>query len=102
MSQPHIIIDDGRYYIDLNCNYEAPDAPGFLALRCPRGLTTPGGFDCLGSFDKKPDGTWQASIHTLLDEETDSDARTVAAGVSRMDAIAALWKHRESAFSRHA
>ena len=94
MTTDEIILDDGEFFIDLNCNYEASNAPGFLERRCAYNATTPGGFECVGSFDKALDGTWNASINMAYDPETDSDSRVVVDGVTRMDAITALWGAR--------
>lgn len=101
MAKDQIILDDDEYFIDLNCNYEATIAPGFLQRRCAYGLTTPAGFECVGSFDKALDGTWNASVNAPYDPETDGDSLAVAEGVSRMDAIAALWAARKSALTTH-
>jgi len=101
MKADQIILDDGRFFIDLNCNYAASDAPGFLSLRCFAGPTTPGGFECLGSFNKTTDGTtWEARVSAPYDSEIDSDSRTVITGVSRMEAISALWRERHTAERR--
>lgn len=101
MSQDQIILDDGVYYVDLNSNYEPSCAPGFLERRCSVGMTTPGGFECVGNFDKALDGTWNASINDHYDPATDGDSRMLVKGVSRMDAITALWANRTSAVSVH-
>ncbi|POR07961.1 hypothetical protein [Diaphorobacter sp. LR2014-1] len=101
MSKDQIILDDGVYFVDLNCNYETAKAPGFLQRRCSNGLTTPGGYECVGSFDKAADGTWRADVNAAYDPETDGDCRRVIEGVSRMDAIAALWAARKSDLATH-
>ena len=97
MTPDEIILDDGVFFIDLNCNYEVSSAPGFLERRCAYGPKTPGGFECIGSFDKALDGTWTADVNAPYDPVTDGDCRKVATGASRMDAIAALWRERHSA-----
>lgn len=101
MSDGKIILDDGNYYVQLNVNYEASNAPGFLHRRCGYGLTTPGGYEVLGSFQRAPDGKWSADVNAPLDEETDSDCLVLVDGVSRLDAIAALWTGRTFAYSTH-
>ena len=101
MNTDQIILDDGEYYIVLNCNYPAQNAPGFLQRRCSIGPTTPGGYECLGSFDNMPNGTWKTDVTAPYDAETDGDCRVVAIGVSRMEAINALWKARMSVLSTH-
>lgn len=100
MRSSQIILDDGVFYVELNANYEDSEAPGFLHRRCAYGPTTPGGYECLGSFQKQS-GAWSADVNAPLDEDTDSDCIVVASGVSRLDAIAALWQSRSSALSTH-
>lgn len=97
MSTDCIVLDDGTIYIDLNVNYEPSSAPGFLMRRCYFGPTTPGGCECIGSFYERSDGTWEASINAPYDPTHDSDSTVVVEGVSRMDAIAALWHDRHNA-----
>lgn len=97
-----VILDDGMFYIDLNCNYSPALAPGFLQHRCYVGVTTPGGYECVGSFDQKHDGMWEASIDIEYDHETESDARILGRFPTRLDAIAALWAARHQAHCRHA
>ena len=101
MEKDQVILDDGEFFIDLNCNYEASNAPGFLERRCPYSATTPGGFECIGSFDKAVDGTWRADVNAPYDPATDGDCRIVAQGVSRLDAIAALWRERHTAHTKN-
>lgn len=93
-----IILDDGVFYVELNCNYPKAEAPGFLQRRCGYGLTTPGGYECLGSFQKAAHGFWSADVNAPLDEDTDSDCLMLTQNVSRMDAIAALWVGRNRAY----
>jgi hypothetical protein len=95
-----VLLDDGEFYIELNVNYPADRAPGFLQRRCPVTLTTPGGFECIGSFDKHTDGMWRADVNAVYDEEKGSDVVRVADGVSRMQAIVALWRNRHQAHCR--
>lgn len=97
MSTDSIVLDDGTMYVDLNVNSAASSAPGFLMCRCYFGPTTPGGVECVGSFGKSTDGTWQARINAPYDPLLDSDCRVVASRASRMDAIAALWIARHAA-----
>ena len=101
MNADEIVLDDGEFYMELNGNYAAFEAPGFLHRRCGYGLTTPGGYECLGSFAKTVDGTWRADVAAPLDRDTDSDCTVVAERVSRMDSIAALWVNRNLAYSTH-
>lgn len=101
MAKDQTILDDGEYFIDLNCNYEASIAPGFLQRRCAYSVTTPGGFECVGVFEKSLDGSWRADVNSAYDPDTDGDCRVVIQGVSRMDAIAALWANRKTALTSH-
>lgn len=101
MAKEKIIVDDGRFYIALNANHDANSAPGFLEIRCSQSVTTPGCYDCIGSFDKAPDGKWRASIAAPRDPETDEDSRIVAKGVTRMEAIVSLWRARHAAYGAH-
>lgn len=95
-----ILLDDGEFYVELNENQDPAQAAGFLHRRCSFGPTTPGGNECLGSFQMKA-GAWSADVNAPLDEDTDSDCMVVATGVSRLDAIAALWQSRSLALSTH-
>jgi hypothetical protein len=97
-----VLLDDGEFYIELNANYPTPDAPGFLQRRCYVGVTTPGGYECVGSFDRCPStGAWLASIDALYDAATDSDARVVGIYSRRLDAVVGLWAARRLARCRH-
>ena len=49
------------------------------------------------AFEQALDGTWRADVNTPYDPATDGDCRIVIEGVSRMDAIAALWRERHAA-----
>ena len=98
MSQPdEIILVDGQYFVELNSNYPLKDAPGVLLRRSSRSDTTPGGHECIGSFDKRLDGQWNADVNAPYDAEMDSDCHVLAAGVARLDAIVALWTGRRMA-----
>ncbi|MFZ7311751.1 MULTISPECIES: hypothetical protein [Comamonas] len=102
----YVVLDDGTYFVALNTNYELQKAPGFLYKRCARTEDTPQGWECVGGFDTawKPvnDGkNWRADVDAIYDEETDSDVTIVANNTTRMEAIALLWQHRHTAFSRH-
>lgn len=101
MAKDQIILDDGEYFIDLNCNFEATIAPGFLQRRCAYSSTTPGGFECVGGFEKSFDGTWRVDVNAAYDPDTDGDCRVVIEGVTRMDAIAGLWANRKTALTSH-
>ena len=97
MSQPdEISLDDGQYFVELNSNYPLKDAPGML-LRRASGGTTPGGHECIGSFDKRLDGQWNADVTVPYDPERDAECHVLAADVDRLDAIVALWTGRRMA-----
>lgn len=96
-----IVLDDGSYYVELNVNSDPHDAPGFLQRRCAVGLHTPGGYECLGSFNPTPGGAWRADVNAPYDNTTDSDARDLGRFADRVDAILALWAARHDAFSVH-
>lgn len=94
--KPAIVLDDGRYCLVLNQNYPLDRAPGFLEVRR---AASGGGRDytCVGSFDAKPDGTWEASVNVPYDESTDSDSMLLGEFDRRLDALVRLWKDRHQA-----
>ena len=96
-----LVLDDGEFYVELNENFAVDEAPGFLQRRCYVGVTTPGGYECVGSFAQDPRGRWQASVYAPYDPVTDSDSRSLGRHNSRMDAIVALWSARRQALCRH-
>ena len=97
-----VILDDGAFYIELNCNYGTAEAAGFLQRRCYIGVTTPGGYECLGSFEMTLDGKWRASVDAPYSAATDSDSRELGVFSHRLAAITALWGARHEAYRRHA
>jgi hypothetical protein len=98
-----MLLDDGLFYVDLNCNYPPAFAPGFLQRRCYLGVTTPGGYECVGSFDRSAsDGMWEDSIDVPYNPAADSDARLIGRFPKRLGAIVALWGSRHEAHCRHA
>lgn len=100
--QSLVILDDGRYSIELHANSPRARAPGFLRRRCYVGVTTPEGYECLGSFAQEfGSGLWVAAINALYDEARDSDSRVVGRFPRRLDAIVALWGARGDAYQRH-
>ena len=97
-----VILDDGRYYIELNVNHPRASAPGFLQRRCYVGVTTPDGYECLGSFEQDSrSGLWLASISRPYDEAIDSDCENLGRFPRRLDAVVALWGARHRAYYRH-
>lgn len=101
MQRDMIVLDDGDFYIELNGNYDAVSAPGFLQRRCARGLTTPGGYECVGSFQRATNGRWRADVNAPFDEETEGDCLVLGEFGERMHAIAALWQRRHAALCIH-
>lgn len=91
-----VLLDDGEFYIELNVNMPAREAPGFLQRRRTRAHTLSPGDECVGSFDRTAEG-WEASINAPYDEATDSDAKCLGAWTDRMHAIVALWLARRDA-----
>ena len=89
-----IVLDDGEYFVHLANHQPRDTAVGFLERRCPLSDATPGGAECLGAFTSSADCTWQARIATAGNAPTDPGFRVVATGVSRLDAIVALWRSR--------
>lgn len=90
-------IDDGRYFIEWNKNYERDRGNGFLLVRCHFGLTAPQGFTPAGGYEQLPNGFWLADVNAPYDEDLDSDVRRLGEYATRNEAIAALWEARETA-----
>lgn len=96
-----IILDDGDYYIELDSNCSLAAGPGYLQRRCYEGVTTPGGYECVGSFDKTPSNTWTANINANDCEKTGLDTKRLGEYKNRLDAVMALWKGRHKALCKH-
>ena len=56
------ILDDGKFFMDLNLNFEVSSAPGFLMRRLDFGPKIRSGFEAIGSFEKATSGAWQRSM----------------------------------------
>lgn len=82
----------------LTATTRMPTRPVFLQKRCAPGVTRPGGFVAIGSFDAAPNGQWQARIAIPFDVATDSDAKVLGVFDSRLSAIAYLWRGRHEAY----
>lgn len=93
----NVLLDDGEFYVEHNAGYPLERGNGFLLRRCKVTLTTPGGYECVGGYNQKPDGQWCADVHVLFDEASDSDCCRVGVYGDRLDAIAALWLARHTA-----
>jgi len=93
-----LILDDGEFYVVLNPNHAPDVAAGYLERRCFVTPSTPGGFECIGSFTMQPGGLWEAKISKVYEAADDSDCTVVTHSVDRRDAIVALWKARYEAF----
>ena len=76
-------------------------APGFLQRRCYVGVTTPGGYECIGGFERDARDLWHAKIDMPYNDIRDSDSLEVGAFSERLDAIVALWGMRHKAHCRH-
>ena len=100
VAQRASILDDGEFYVELE-SLEVADAPGFLQRRCRVGEKTPGGYECVGSFDCDSQGRWQALVVAPCDPITGSDYRLLGQHLSRLDAIATLWGARSQALCRY-
>lgn len=96
-SEGKIILDDGEYLVEVNVNCRQYAAPSFLQRRCAHSLHTPGGWECVRSFQLRPDQCWSAEVTTL---PVDDDINCTELG--RFDAILALWQRRREAYCRHA
>ena len=96
-----IVLDDGEYFVHLANHQPRDTSVGFLERRCPVSAATPGGAECLGAFTCGADCTWQARIATAGNAPADPGFRVVAIGVSRLDAIVALWQSRHEAEAQH-
>jgi hypothetical protein len=110
-----VVLDDGQFFVELNAQiradidaFDATNVPGvpcaqggFLLRRCYVSVTSPGGYECIGSFACCDDGRWEASVDAAFDPATGTDSRRVARGASRLDAIAAVWAARHEARCRH-
>jgi hypothetical protein len=97
MTLATILLDDGEFYVELNANFEPARAPGFLHRRCRTSLTTPGGYECVGSFDMAKSGRWTADLNAPFDDATCSDVLRLGEFGERLNAIAALWRRRGEA-----
>ncbi len=96
-----LVLDDGQYFVELDGNYAACIAPGFLHRRCYVGVTTPGGYECIGAFGQNPRGVWHAIIDMPYNDLRDSTSLAVGGFDERLDAIVALWGIRHKAHCRH-
>ncbi len=96
-----LVLDDGQFFVELDGNYSPCVAPGYLRRRCYVGVTTPGGYECIGGFDRDARGLWQATIDMPYNDVRDTDSLEVGGFEKRLDAIVALWGIRHKAHCRH-
>lgn len=97
-----VVLDDGSFYVELYADDQTAEAAGFLQRRCYVGVTTPGGYECIGSFERDVvRGGWRALVDQAYEPSSDSDCRQVGRFAQRLDAIVALWGARHSALCRH-
>lgn len=101
MDKHLLLLDDGEFYIERNSNGEATKANGFLHRRCPTSPSTPGGYECIGGYERGTTGEWRASINAAYDQASDSDCRELGRFATNLDAITVLWKARRDAYCQH-
>ncbi len=92
-----IILDDGAFFVDLNCEHAEPVAPGFLMVRVPTPPGAPACYECLGGFQEAADGTWGAFVYVDANSATQASQVDLARGTSRIAAICDLWRQRHLA-----
>jgi hypothetical protein len=95
-----LLLDDGNYYIERNCNGDPLTTNGFLHRRYVFGTTKPAVYECLGSYERTPSGEWTARINAAYDPTSDCDACELGSFKRNVEAIAALWKARYKAHTR--
>jgi hypothetical protein len=95
-----VVLDDGVFSIVTAAHADPSSSIGFLYRRCYRGVTTPDGVECVGSYTWDRGG-WQARIDAPYDSMTDEDMRTVCWYEDRVAAIVCLWGFRHMALCRH-
>lgn len=91
-------LDDGQFFVEWNNNFARDSGNGFLMVRCEPGLTAPAGVTVAGGYEQGTNGKWSADLLAPYDDEKDSDCRVLGEFETRNEAIAALWKERESAY----
>lgn len=101
MEKHLILLDDSEFYIQRNRNSDTATGTGFLLRRCEVSAATPGGYECVGGYERCPTGEWRASITAPYDESSDSDCRELGRFGSNFDAITVLWKARRDAYCQH-
>lgn len=90
MNKELILLDDGQFYIERNCNGDKETTNGYLLRRCETGQAAPEACECIGGYERQPSGAWCASVNAPYDEDTDSDCREIGFFRPNLDAIAAL------------
>ncbi|MGU4703174.1 hypothetical protein K6L09_41645 [Burkholderia cepacia] len=101
MEKHLILLDDAEFFIERNSNGDAAKANGFLLRRCPTSPSTPGGYECVGGYERCASGEWSASINAPYDSASDSDCRELGRFATNLDAITVLWKARRDAYCQH-
>lgn len=84
------LLDDGRYFAVavLSTEYEDEEAPVFMYAHAVRGDS------CVGTCLQQTDGSWEARLTVLIDDESNSDSLLVGQFDHRIDAIVHLWMRR--------
>lgn len=92
-----IVLDDGEFFVEQNTTYALGSGPGLLCRRCGAEPDVSQGFECVGSFELRSDGLWEARIRTAVDAVASMAARRVGAFPERRRALSALWLARQVA-----
>lgn len=90
-----VVLDDSKYFLILLLSLEIKDseAPAYLHMRGLKGQ------ECLGHCWQQADGSWDARLHVLYDDASNSDSVLLGNFDHRVDAIIHLWQQRKQAFS---
>ena len=98
-----VILDDGECYVELNRGDE-PDIQllSFLKRRCYISITSPEGYECIGSVERDARCHWLSMIDAPLDPYTGIVSRLLRSYPERLAAVMALWNARHQAYCRHA
>lgn len=89
------LLNDGRFLVIavLSTAYEDEESPVFMHALDQIGDNSVG--TCLPQHD----GTWEARISVLYDDDSNSDSLLVGRFDQRMDAIVSMWQRRFEAMS---
>lgn len=95
LTEDVLVLDDSKYYVVvvLSTAYDDEDASAFLHRRDVLGQT------CIGTCILCIDGTWEARLNVIFDENSNSDSLLIGYFDSRVDGVVHLWQQRRKAFS---